>query len=100
MNTVHLDLYKTNEKNSTKNKSFLSIYELICPTLFWSNVRDKKRFFEVASRIIDKKISLEYLLKNCTKTEIINSYIVKKEENLQIKDLNLEEHLKEIFSEK
>ena len=62
--------------------------------------RNKKLFFDISQKIIDKKLSLENLMEISIKLEILNNFILNEEERIKIKNnilFKLEDHLKENY---
>jgi hypothetical protein len=70
---------------------------LIFPSIFWKN--ERHRYFVLVNELIDKKISIEYILRNFSKTEILKSYLFNRDINIYNKKLNIQEHIAEIYNQ-
>lgn len=86
--------FSNGKKMIKSKKSFLSLYQIICPIVLWRK-KESKRFFEIAKEIVNRKISIEYIINYSSKIEALRTLLCEKFEKINFENLNIEGHIKE-----
>lgn len=91
---------KTLSKNFDKLPNFLNFFDLFCFKELLTN-KKKRNFLKLANEIINKKLSIEYILKSYSNFEKLKMIVLNKEQinNFNsIPNFKIEKHLTELVN--